>query len=104
GPVRTIVREAYSALTPDCPAAHYFEREICEQWGVRPVGHPWLKPVRFPHGAAVIDHGDFFQVSGPEIHEVAVGPVHAGVIEPGPFRFNSHREQGLPLAISPRYH
>lgn len=32
-------------LTPDCPQAHLFEREIAEQWVV-PEGHPWL-PVRF---------------------------------------------------------
>ena len=28
------------------PQLHYFEREIYEQWGVEPVGHPWLKSVR----------------------------------------------------------
>jgi hypothetical protein len=32
---------------------------------------------------------DYYAVEGDEIHEVAVGPVHAGVIEPGHFRFNS---------------
>ena len=30
------------------PAGPLFEREIFEQWNVRPLGHPWLKPVRFP--------------------------------------------------------
>ena len=34
-------------------------------------------------------NGEFLQVGGPEIHEVAVGPVHAGVIEPGPCRGRS---------------
>ena len=34
-------------MTPDCPQVHLFEREIAEQWGVVPEGHPWLKPVRF---------------------------------------------------------
>jgi len=29
------------------PQAHMFEREIAEQWRIEPVGHPWLKPVRF---------------------------------------------------------
>ncbi len=43
------VDEAYPALTPECPQAHWFEREIAEQWGIRPEGHPWLKPIRF-HG------------------------------------------------------
>ena len=32
----TVVGGAYPALTPDCPAAHHFEREIHEQWGVDP--------------------------------------------------------------------
>ena len=36
-----------SALTPDCPQAHWFEREISEQWAFGPLGHPWLKPIRF---------------------------------------------------------
>ena len=66
-----------------------------------PVGHPWLKPVRYPGGgpegeAAVTD---FFAVEGQEIHEVAVGPVHAGVIEPGHFRFQCHGENVFHLEI-----
>jgi len=46
------VERSYPALTPDCPQLHLFEREIAEQYGVRPEGHPWLKPVRF-HNAWV---------------------------------------------------
>ena len=34
-------------MTAECPEVHLFEREIAEQWGVVPEGHPWLKPVRF---------------------------------------------------------
>jgi Ni,Fe-hydrogenase III large subunit len=94
---------SYAALTPDCPAAHCFEREIHEQWGVRPEGHPWLKPVRFPRGGPAIEETEFFAVAGPEIHEVAVGPVHAGIIEPGHFRFNCHGERVLHLEISLGY-
>ena len=45
----TRVGDTYPALTPDCPQAHWFEREIAEQWGVKPEGHPWLKPIRFHH-------------------------------------------------------
>src|SRR4051812_32517680 len=41
------VGERFPALTPECPQAHWFEREIAEQWGVVPEGHPWLKPIRF---------------------------------------------------------
>ncbi|MBI2965475.1 MAG: NADH-quinone oxidoreductase subunit C, partial [Chloroflexi bacterium] len=84
----------YPSITPECPQAHMFEREIAERWNVTPAGHPWLKPVRDPIG-----YGDFFTVAGDEIHEVAVGPVHAGVIEPGHFRFQCHGEQVLHLEI-----
>src|SRR5690242_9725865 len=50
GVCATDVDGAYPALTPAVSSAHYFEREIFEQWGVEPQGHPWLKPVRFPPG------------------------------------------------------
>jgi Ni,Fe-hydrogenase III large subunit len=94
---------SYPALTTDCPAAHYFERELHEQHGILPEGHPWLKPVRFPHGARAIEDGALFHVAGAEVHEVAVGPVHAGIIEPGHFRFNCHGERVLHLEISLGY-
>jgi Ni,Fe-hydrogenase III large subunit len=46
---------------------------------------------------------DFYRVEGREIHEVAVGPVHAGVIEPGHFRFQCHGENVFHLEISLGY-
>jgi Ni,Fe-hydrogenase III large subunit len=46
---------------------------------------------------------DFFQMAGDEVHEVAVGPVHAGVIEPGHFRFQCHGETVYHLEISLGY-
>jgi Ni,Fe-hydrogenase III large subunit len=46
---------------------------------------------------------DFYRVEGEEVHEVAVGPVHAGVIEPGHFRFQCHGEQVFHLEISLGY-
>lgn len=111
------VEREYPALTPECPAAHWFEREIAEQWGVRPVGHPWLKPIRFHHAYRVghdawgrradadLEPGvtDYFRVEGEEVHEVAVGPVHAGIIEPGHFRFQCHGETVHHLEISLGY-
>jgi Ni,Fe-hydrogenase III large subunit/Ni,Fe-hydrogenase III component G len=115
--VSTEVTDAYPALTPDCPQAHWFEREIAEQWGVRPQGHPWLKPLRFhasyrpgyevwpltPDRGLLPGVTDFFQVQGDEVHEVAVGPVHAGIIEPGHFRFQCHGEEVFHLEISLGY-
>ncbi len=103
------VKDTYRSLTPDCPQAHLFEREIYEEWGVVPEGHPWLKPVRFSpprwKGGAEIKAGitDFFGMKGTEVHEVAVGPVHAGVIEPGHFRFQCHGEDVFNLEISLGY-
>ncbi len=100
--------DAYPALTPECPQAHLFERELAEQFGVCPEGHPWLKPVRSPpprDGAKPLAPGvtDFFRVEGEEVHEVAVGPVHAGVIEPGHFRFQCHGEKVFHLEIALGY-
>jgi Ni,Fe-hydrogenase III large subunit len=46
---------------------------------------------------------DYFTVQGDEIHEVAVGPVHAGIIEPGHFRFQCHGEDVFHLEISLGY-
>ncbi|MCE0499016.1 MAG: NADH-quinone oxidoreductase subunit C [Methylacidiphilales bacterium] len=113
----TLVGDAYPALTPDCPQAHWFEREIAEQWGVKPEGHPWLKPIRFHRSyregrdawtrsaEIAIQPGvvNFFTMTGDEVHEVSVGPVHAGIIEPGHFRFQCHGEKVYHLEISLGY-
>lgn len=106
----------YASITTDCPQAHWFEREIWEQCGIVPVGHPWLKPIRFLSRAATSTDttsavrqpsacgvADFFHMDGEEVHEVAVGPVHAGVIEPGHFRFQCHGETVFHLEISLGY-
>ena len=93
---------AYPSLTAQQPQAHLFEREVWEQHGLTPEGHPWLKPVRRSAGAAPAN-GEFFRVGGSEIHEVAVGPVHAGIIEPGHFRFQCTGEEVLHLEIALGY-
>ena len=108
--------EAYPSLTIQCEPFHMFEREIAEQYGIRPEGHPWLKMVRYhPNCRNVPDvfgnnydedipgNYDYYAVDGEEIHEVAVGPVHAGVIEPGHFRFNCIGERVLNLEIQLGY-
>jgi Ni,Fe-hydrogenase III large subunit len=109
GATSTVVGEDFESLTPRCPSAHLFEREIAEQCGVVPRGHPWLKPLRrhapdhlAPAREPVTVDRDaypFFRVKGEEVHEVAVGPVHAGIIEPGHFRFQAHGEEVLFLEI-----
>ncbi len=100
----------FPSMTADCPEVHLFERELAEQWGVTPHGHPWLKPVRHPppHRAVTGDQltsgpTSFYAIEGGEVHEVAVGPVHAGVIEPGHFRFQCYGENVLHLEISLGY-
>ena len=90
---------SFRALTPSFPQLHLFEREIFEQSGLKPEGHPWLKPIRFNTPGAVPGVADFFTVHGSQVHEVAVGPVHAGVIEPGHFRFQCHGEKVFHLEI-----
>ncbi|MDD5505109.1 MAG: hydrogenase, partial [Candidatus Omnitrophica bacterium] len=104
----TVVRDSYPCLTAQAPQVHLFEREIFEQLGICPKGHPWLKPVRgiLPASGerqADLPADDFFKVQGLEAHEVGVGPVHAGIIEPGHFRFQCHGEQILHLEISLGY-
>ena len=73
---------------------------------------PFPPPYRPGHEAWDRDHEDaqsaigvtdFFQVEGEEVHEVAVGPVHAGIIEPGHFRFQCHGENVYHLEISLGY-
>lgn len=81
-----------------------FEREMADLYGIRPVGHPkprrlvrhahWpdWHPMRTDAGPApeFTDTGafPFLAVEGPGVYEIPVGPVHAGLIEPGHFRFS----------------
>ncbi len=110
----TVVRDSFLSLSPIHPQLQLFERELAEQWRLKPQGHPWFKPVRFESprrdGAdlwenqpAACGTADFFTIAGEEIHEVAVGPVHAGIIEPGHFRFQCHGETVYHLEISLGY-
>ena len=112
----TLVGNTYPALTPDAPAFHWFEREIAEQYGIVPAGHPWLKPLRFHSSYSGNDAWgrkaedeilpgvtDYFTMGGEAVHEVAVGPVHAGVIEPGHFRFQCMGEDVYSLEIELGY-
>jgi len=112
----TVSGPSFPSLAAAFPQAQLFEREIAEQCGLRPEGHPWLKPLRYRHSwtdrdawgrdrAAPIAPGvgDFYRVGGEEVHEVAVGPVHAGIIEPGHFRFQCHGEEVFHLEIALGY-
>ena len=85
--------------------ASRFEREIRDLFGIEPVGHNFLRPlVRHQHwpedwhpmrrGAGAMPplrEDDvpypFLEVQGTGVYEIPVGPIHAGLIEPGHFRF-----------------
>jgi Ni,Fe-hydrogenase III large subunit len=115
GVMSTVVTTgSFPSLVEYAPQVHLFEREIAEQFDIVFEGHPWPKPVRFqapiasppglspsvPEKAGIME---FFHVEGEEVHEVAVGPVHAGIIEPGHFRFQCFGEEVLHLEISLGY-
>jgi Ni,Fe-hydrogenase III large subunit len=110
GVASAIVGREYRSIALECPQATRFEREIAEQCGAIPQGPAPLKPLR-RHAP---DHAPaewsteteydrnaypFDEVAGEEVHEVAVGPVHAGIIEPGHFRFQAHGEEVFALEI-----
>ena len=117
GAFRSRAAESLPSISGACPEAHLFEREIAEQCTVTLDGHPWFKPLRYQpalhpehdtrsrKAVEVILPGtaDFYRVEGSEIHEVAVGPVHAGIIEPGHFRFQCHGETVHHLEIALGY-
>ena len=107
----------FPSLTPRCPQVHLFEREIAEQFGLVPDRPPLAQAGALPPLVArprrlgprrriepiLPGVADFYRVEGDEVHEVAVGPVHAGIIEPGHFRFQCHGEQVFHLEISLGY-
>ena len=86
--------KSYESFTQTIPAFHIFEREFYEEFGIEPLHHPWLKPLRKNQ-----DKYPFFEMQGDDVHQVAVGPIHAGVIEPGHFRFMCQGEKVYDLEI-----
>ena len=85
---------AYAGLQDLFPAAGRMQRAAADLFGVRstdPDRRPWLA---HPSGAASYA---FVRVDGEGVHEIPVGPVHAGIIEPGHFRFSVVGEKVLRL-------
>ena len=99
--------EALPSLTAVHPALHPFERDITERYGIRFDGMPWSKPLRFPADRydrrSTMDNYPFYTMEGRSLHEVNVGPIHAGIIEPGAFRFICNGERVLHLEIALGY-
>lgn len=96
-----------SSFTARDLAFEKFERELNENFGIKYSDHPWLKPVRYSFNRVdktkTIAQYPFFKIESEELHEVGVGPIHAGIIEPGHFRFICNGEQILHLEIQLGY-
>jgi Ni,Fe-hydrogenase III large subunit len=96
-------KKELTSLSKDFFALHIFEREMHENFEVSFKDHPWLKPVRYAFNRSdknkVITNYPFYQIESQELHQVGVGPIHAGVIEPGHFRFLCNGENVLHLEI-----
>ena len=97
----------YQSFSAHNLAFESFEREIHENFGIAYTDHPWLKPVRYANNRAdkskTIANYPFYSIASEELHEVGVGPIHAGIIEPGHFRFICNGEQILHLEIQMGY-
>jgi len=96
-----------SSLTAQNHNFEPFERELHENLGVSFSDHPWLKAIRYPHNRfdknQTIENYPFCKAKSEELHEVGVGPIHAGIIEPGHFRFICNGEQIMHLEIQLGY-
>ena len=105
---------SYPCLTNILPAAAWYERELHDMFGIVPEDHPDLRPLvlheSFPKGFHPLlkRFNANFQVRGSRayemsaangegLYEVPVGPIHAGIIEPGHFRFSQAGESMLQL-------
>jgi Ni,Fe-hydrogenase III large subunit len=103
----------YPALSPARPAAAWFERMIRDLWGHSAADgtdqRPWLDhgtwPATPPLAArpvpnlAAPEPAEFLPAEGDGLHQIAVGPVHAGIIEPGHFRFTCNGETVVRLEV-----
>ena len=101
-----MVQNEFPSLTPTMHEASVYERKIMTFFGLKPVGHPdprtlilhenWPNdafPLRKDYAwnnrpAMAKNEYKFNKINGEGIYEIPVGPVHAGIIEPGHFRFS----------------
>ena len=105
----------YPDLAADFPPAERMQRAVADLLGIHAdpasAHRPWLRHAAWPETyfplrreadggeryAAEDERYDFVAVEGDGVHEIAVGPVHAGIIEPGHFRFSVVGEKVLRL-------
>jgi len=106
---------SYPSFTPIFACAHWLEREIKDMLGIVPEGHPDLRRLAvhpdwpadvFPLRKDFYSHTkvprvageiDFCEVKGEGLYQIPVGPIHAGIIEPGHFRFHAFGEDMINL-------
>jgi Ni,Fe-hydrogenase III large subunit len=85
----------YPSVAAAHPPALRLERAMRDLYGVQPVGlpdaRPWLDHGRWP-GRKTAARYEFLPADGEGLHQIPVGPVHAGIIEPGHFRFTANGE------------
>ncbi len=86
---------SYPAISAHHPPAIRLERAMRDLYGVQPLGlpdpRPWLDHGRWP-GRQSEGAYEFLPSEGEGLHQIAVGPVHAGIIESGHFRFTANGE------------
>ena len=109
---------SFPSIAARYPAANWFEREVMDYFGLVPEGHPNPERVAlhddWPDGAWALRKDfdpdtqvprvegslhPFRPVTGEGVFQVPVGPVHAGIIEPGHFRFGVAGEPVLYLQL-----
>lgn len=95
---------SYPSISARCSHAHLFEMEIREQWGLTPIGHPYLMPLRFqqpylfypdttdplgriPGQPLRVGEKEFFSVRSEDMHGFGLGPIYNTLAEPVYFRF-----------------
>jgi len=86
----------FPSMLPHAPAAQWDEREAHDLHGIHFAGHEPLRPL-IHHPPELSDWTT--PVRGRDVHQVAVGPIHAGVIESGHFRFHVVGERILHLDL-----
>jgi Ni,Fe-hydrogenase III large subunit/Ni,Fe-hydrogenase III component G len=107
----------FRSITPHIHAAKWYEREIKDMFGLIPQGHPDLRRLvrheHWPKGThplkkdfawdTVLERAQgqyaFRHIEGEGVFEVPVGPIHAGIIEPGHFRFSVAGEPIMQLEL-----
>ena len=105
----------FESLTSKIPALNWFEREIYDLFGFIPLKHPDFRPLCLHPEVYPVDFHPFKNdinnvekiykeyktkdIESEGVYTILVGPIHAGVIEPGHFRFSMSGEPILQLEV-----